>query len=215
MGIDINAEIRNRLLAWFSKKGRAFVWRNDPTPFTVLIAELLLKRTRAAVVNRFICKFLSRFPEASALATVDLQELATFLRPLGLSAQRAYQLKSLGVALTGLETLPDNKDGLLALPGVGQYTAAAVLCFAYGRAEALVDTNVARIILRVHGIVRPSRYEARRSPEVWERARDLIGKNDTSARSINWALLDLGATICKTRNPECTVCPLRVLCSYS
>ncbi len=218
MVFDTNTEVRNRLLAWFSDKGRDFLWRRDPTPYTVLIAEVLLKRTGAAVVNRFICEFLARFPEPSALVRVELQDLATTLGSLGLSNQRARQLQELGRALAELpgQTVPDTKESLLDLPGVGEYTAAAVLCFAYGRTEALVDTNIARIVLRVHGIARPSRCEARRSPEIWERARNLfVGDDVTGARSLNWALLDLGAMVCRPRVPKCGECPLQQLCAYA
>lgn len=217
MGIDTGSEIRSRLIVWFSENGRTFIWRHDPAPFTVLIAELLLRKTRPPAVNVFIGGFLTRFPDASALAAADLLELAALLQPLGLARQRAYQMKRLGEALTALpgRDIPKTRDGLLALPGVGPYTAAAVLCFAHGRAEPLVDTNVARIIVRIYGIARPSRFEARRSPEIWERAGDLIGNDDRNARSVNWALLDLGAAVCRTRNPTCIRCPLGDLCTYS
>ena len=218
IAVDTNTEIRNRLLPWFSEKGRDFLWRRDLTTYTVLIAEVLLKRTGAAVVNRFICEFLSRFSEPSALIRVDLQDLATSLGSLGLSNQRARQLQGLGQALMELpgQTVPDTRESLLDLPGVGEYTAAAVLCFAYGKTEALVDTNVARVMLRVHGIPRPSRCEARRSPEIWERARNLfVGDDVTDARSLNWALLDLGAMVCSPRTPKCRECPLQQLCAYA
>ena len=217
MDTDLSSEIRQRLIGWFSENGRAFVWRRDRRPYTVLIAEVLLRKTRAEVVDRFIGGFLTRFPEASTLATVDLRELALLLQPLGLGAQRAYQLRRLGEVLTTLPDgdVPETQEELLALPGVGTYTAAAVLCFAHGRAEALVDTNVARIIVRVYGIARPSRCEARRSPEILAKARGLIGTDSANARSVNWALLDLGAKVCKSRKAECTKCPLEELCSYA
>ena len=217
MPVGENTEIRNRLLAWFSQKGRDFVWRRNPTPFTILIAEILLKRTAAAAVNGFICEFLSRFPSPASLVSVDHQDLVISLGPLGLSNQRAQQLRQLGEALMGLpgETIPDSRERLLSLPGVGEYTAAAILCFAYGKAEALVDSNVSRIVSRVRGIARPSRFEARRSPEVWENARELIGDDETKARSLNWALLDLGAMVCRPRNPKCGECPLQGVCTYA
>jgi len=210
-------EIRNHLLAWFSREGRTFIWRSRPTPFNILVAEILLRKTGAEVVNRFLPAFLSRFPKPSMLATVDPQELTTFLSPLGLSRQRADQLKRLGEILTELTggKVPNSRCSLLVLPGVGEYTAAAVLCFAYGRVEALVDTNVARIVLRVHGIAQHSHYEARRSPEVWDRARNIIGENKATAKSLNWALLDLGAMVCKSRDPKCAECPLQELCAYA
>ena len=185
---------RDELLHWFAEHGRSFSWRQGSTPFEVLIAEILLKKTTASAVERFIPGFLT---------------------PLGLSMQRAVQVRNLAGALIRDHKgqVPSELTHLLELPGVGPYIASAVRCYAFSGIEAPVDTNVARIIVRFHGI-NPSRHEARRSPEVWELATELVGEDSETVREINWALLDLGAQICTAREPKCSRCPLMSGCHY-
>lgn len=205
----------NKLIAWFDTNGRSFIWRERREPFVVLIAEILLKKTSANVVNQFLPRFLDRYSDVHALNNSKFEELEEALAPLGLSAQRGKQLKSLAQALVqsygGI--IPSERGELLQLPGIGDYTAGAVLSFAYGKPEAIVDTNVARVISRFYGI-KPSRCEARRSPEVWERARGLVNQESECSQRINWALLDLGALICRARRPKCDECPLNGNCAF-
>jgi len=208
--------LSNKLIVWFDRNGRSFIWRERREPFVVLIAEILLKKTSANVVNQFLPRFLDRYSDVHTLNNSKFEELEEALAPLGLSAQRGKQLKSLAQALVqsygGI--IPNERDKLLQLPGIGEYTAGAVLSFAYGKPEAIVDTNVARIIIRFYGI-EPSRAEARRSPEVWERARRLVSQDSECSQRINWALLDLGALICRPRRPKCDECPLNCNCAFA
>lgn len=208
--------LSDKLTAWFDKNGRSFIWRERNEPFVVLIAEILLKKTSANVVDQFLPCFLERYSNVYALNNATLEELEEFLAPLGLSAQRGKQLKNLAQALVESHggIVPNERDKLLQLPGIGEYTAGAVLSFAYRKPEAIVDTNVARIITRFYGI-EPSRCEARRSPEIWERARELARQNSECSQKINWALLDLGALICRTRRPKCDECPLNSNCAFT
>ena len=110
--------------------------------------------------------------------------------------------------------MPSQLTQLLELPGVGPYIATAVRCYAFGAIEAPVDTNIARILVRFHGIV-PSRYEARRSPEVWKLAIELVGTDCAKVRETNWALLDIGAQICTARKAKCSRCPLINWCHFA
>jgi A/G-specific adenine glycosylase len=211
----MRTRVWNRLIAWFDRNGRSFVWRERREPFVVLIAEMLLKKTSANAVNQFLPHFLDRYGDVFALNNATFEELEGALAPLGLSAQRGKQLKSLARALVQSHdgVIPSERDKLLQLPGIGEYTAGAVLSFAYGKPEAIVDTNVARIIIRFYGI-EPSRYEARRSPEVWEKAWQLADQKSKCSHKINWALLDLGALICRSRTPKCVDCPLKSDCAF-
>jgi A/G-specific adenine glycosylase len=210
------ASVWSKLIAWFDTNGRTFIWRERREPFVVLIAEILLKKTSANVVNQFLPRFLDRYSDMHALNDSTFEELEEALAPLGLSAQRGEQLKSLAQALVQSYdgVIPNERDKLLQLPGIGEYTVGAVLSFAYGKPEAMVDTNVARIIIRFYGI-KPSRYEARRSPEVWEKAWQLASQDSKCSHKINWALLDLGALICKSRKPKCDECPLNSDCAFA
>ena len=182
----------------------------------MLIAEILLKKTTAGAVERFIPVFLARYPDPCSINKSTVEELKDLLAPLGLSMQRAVQIKNLAGALIRDHKgqVPSQLTQLLELPGVGPYIASAVRCYAFGGIEAPVDTNVARIIVRLHGIS-PSRHEARRSPEVWELASELVGQDTKTVREINWALLDLGAQICTAREPNCIRCPLIGECRFA
>ncbi|HAZ31273.1 MAG TPA: hypothetical protein DCY61_01010 [Dehalococcoidia bacterium] len=208
-------EIRQALLGWFEKNGRTFVWREHPDPFTVLMAEILLKKTSAEAVNRFLPYFLESYSSIAELYETPETELARMLGPLGLSSQRAKQMKGLARVLVQSydSKIPCSRDELLKLPGIGEYTARALLSFSFGKPEAIVDTNVARVIMRVWG-VKPSRCEARRSPEVWDKASQLVNARPKRAARINWALLDLGALICKPRRPKCDECPMNGNCTF-
>ena len=208
--------LRDELLKWFVKHGRSFSWRKSSTPFVVLITEILLKKTTAGAVERFLPGFLARYPDPFSIDEGSVEELKDFLAPLGLSMQRAVQMKSLARELIRNYggQVPSQLSKLLELPGIGPYSASAVRCYAFGEIEAPVDTNVARIIVRFHGI-NPSRYEARKSPEVWELAREFVGQDTKTVREINWAMLDLGAKICTARKPKCTRCPLIGECRFA
>jgi len=208
-------DIRAELLSWYEGNGRSFVWRRNPEPYVVLIAEILLKKTTAGAVDRFFPVFLERYPDIQTLHEGALSNLQKMLSPLGLSGQRAMQLKSLAnVLVESYEgKIPCNREELLKLPGIGDYTAGAVLSFACGMPEAIVDTNIARLVIRLFNI-KPSHYEARRSPEVWEKARELVGQDGGESKRVNWALLDLAAAVCKPKNPLHTECPVEKWCVF-
>jgi A/G-specific adenine glycosylase len=180
-----------------------------------LVAEILLKKTTAPVVNRFLPAFLGKYPTIQNLAGAKPRQLQRFLKPLGLSRQRAHQFTDLAREIVSRYggKIPDRPGDLLELPGVGEYTANALRSAAFGRPAPIVDTNVARVLLRVYDIS-PSRFEARRSPEVWAEARKLTGRDATRSKKINWALLDLAALVCLPKNPKCHVCPLSEGCVY-
>jgi A/G-specific adenine glycosylase len=208
--------IRAKLLRWFQANGRSFYWREHTDPYVVLISEVLLKKTTAAVVDRFLPGFLRRYPTIDALASARVGSLRRLLQPLGLSDQRSRQLLAVAKAIQSTTggAVPSTLGDLLKLPGVGPYAANSVLCVAHQQAAPIVDTNVARILLRVFDVA-PTRYEARRCPVVWDLARDVAGRRASAAKNVNWAMLDLGALICTATGPRCRMCPLRSCCRYA
>lgn len=210
------ASVRSRLLRWFTTNGRSFRWRQDTSAYVVLISEVLLKKTTAPVVDRFLPKFFEKYPDVSTLSRARVRDLRRMLQPLGLSQQRASQLRSLATAVVDSPggSIPRSQAGLLSLPGVGPYTANSVLCVAFAQPAPVVDTNVARIVLRVFGVT-ATRYEPRRCPLVWEIARTLSGTRAAPARRTNWALLDLGASVCLANEPKCAQCPLGMQCTFA
>lgn len=208
--LEAVAWMRRRLLRWGRAHFRDFPWRTDRDPYRTLVTEVLLKQTRAVQVRPVREALLRRYPVPRSLAEADPGDLSTLIRRLGFADQRVPQLGALGRALTKTGRAPRTVAGLLALPGVGPYTAAAVACFAFGHRAAALDVNVARIIGRVFGIA-PEHGELRKNADVIRIASTMV--HGGSPREINWALLDLGAEVCRP-NPRCSACPVASRCHF-
>ena len=140
------ASVRSRLLRWFTANGRSFRWRRDASAYVVLVSEILLKKTTAPVVDRFLPKFLEKYPDIRTLSRARVRDLRNLLEPLGLSQQRANQLRSLAssIAVSPDGCIPCTQAGLLSLPGVGPYTANSVLCVARSHRLHLLLTRTSR-----------------------------------------------------------------------
>lgn len=207
------AAARPLLLAWFPRNGRSFPWRvPSASRYTVIVSELLLQRTRAETVAAFLPRFLKRFPGWNQLAVAPEGELRTFLKPIGLWRRRAASLRALAAEMQSRRgRFPATRQELEALPGVGQYVASAALVFCNGDREALLDVNMARVLERCYG---PRELaDIRHDPWLQALARTVV--NHKQARDINWAILDLAATICLPRNPQCHRCPLESCCGFA
>ncbi|MGH8543438.1 MAG: A/G-specific adenine glycosylase [Gammaproteobacteria bacterium] len=207
--------MRQRLLRWGSSHRAAFPWRGkDASPFTILVSELLLRKTRRDSVAALLPRLLKRFPDPSALAHANKRQLQTMLRPLGLHRIRAAGLVRLGIALLKNHRgkVPTSLKDLLALPHVGRYGAHAVRCFAFGEPDPIVDTNVARVLGRYYGITRLAQLHT--DDQMWEVAGRVVART-RSPRQLNWAILDLGATVCLARLPRCDACPLSSDCRFA
>ena len=203
---------RKLLLAWFRDAGRQFYWRGaSASEYERIVVEVLLQRTQAASVESFLPRFLSHFPTWEALAGAEQGALEELLRPLGLWRRRAAALSGLACARVGAGAFPSERTALERFPAVGQYVANAVELFVFNGRKPLVDSNFARIIERYFG--QRVRADIRRDPWIQEIAHRLV--DDEKAIDINWAILDLGAVVCKPRTPACTTCPLRVTCKYA
>lgn len=209
------SQVSTTLLDWFDKHGRWFPWRSERDPLRVLVAEILLRKTGATTVARFLPSFLQRFGKADRLAAAG-PELEESLQSIGLSRQRGWQLRALGRAIiTQYEgRVPSSVSDLETLPGVGRYTSGMVAATCFGASVPAVDTNVARVICRVFGLA-PSHFEARKSTNVWKQASALASAAGPRSAALTWALLDLGASICTARTPQCSICPLGDVCLYT
>ncbi len=203
---------RRRLLRWATDNLRDYPWRqSDATPYQVLVAELLLKRTTATAVARAYPTFMERYPDVATLAMADETELAEVLQPLGLSRQRARAMRQLAVALQRRGgRIPKSIRGLEGLPGLGAYAARAVMTFGLGVPTAVVDGNVDRVLRRVFG--RTVGPDATRNVIVGLAGRLLPRPHH---QAFNFALIDLGAGVCKPTKPRCHGCPLRGGCDYA
>ncbi len=194
------------MLDWFGDAGRDLPWRRTRDPWAVLVAELMLQQTQVARVVPRYAAFLDRFPTPAACGTAPVAEVLRLWAGLGYN-RRAVNLHRAAtlVAQEHGGSLPTTLAGLLALPGVGPYTARAVLAFAHEADIGVLDTNVARVLARRAG--RPLRRA-----EAQQQADDAVPRGRGWAW--NQAMLDVGATICTARSPACDRCPLADGCRW-
>jgi A/G-specific adenine glycosylase len=206
-------EFVKNLLVWYSKNKRVFSWRNKTNPFHILVAEIMLQKTDVKKVSEVYDKFIERHPTPQDLASAELSELRKELALLGIH-KRAERMKKLAEKIIfeyGGE-VPSEKEELLKLPGVGEYIANAVLCFAFSEDVPIVDTNVIRLLDRVFG-VKSSKSRPRTDRKIWEFAAELVPKG--KCREYNQALLDFAASLCTSKNPLSDICPENKICSYA
>ena len=195
------------LLDWWDGQRRDLPWRRTRDPWAVLVCEVMAQQTQVARVAERWGPFLDRFPTPAACASSPVAELLRWWRGMGYN-RRALYLHRCAVAVVDEHDgrLPNDLDALLALPGVGPYTARAVLAFAFEDDHAIVDTNTARVLARSTGR-RLSATEAQR------RADGALPRGQ--AWAWNQAMLDLGASICTRRRPLCGECPIAAACRWA
>lgn len=203
--------VRNCLLSWFEKNGRSFPWRRTRDPYKILVAEIMLQRTRAEQVVSVYEEFIQRFPDIESLARAGKEEVRKYFSKLGLlwRADLVVDLaKELVTRFGGI--VPSEREKLLSLPGVGDYIADAILSFAYGMDIAVVDSNVCRVLSRVFGLEQHG--EARRDRRFKELAQRMVPRG--KSREFNWAMIDFASMVCIPRKPKCVACPLKSICTY-
>lgn len=193
-----------RVLSWGLEQLRDLPWRQTRDPWAVLVSEVMLQQTQVERVIPRWFEFLSVFPTAADCATAGLGDVLRLWQGLGYP-RRARNLHAAATRITELGRFPDTLSGLVALPGVGQYTARAVLAFAFEKDAAVVDTNIARVFARVAG----RRLTAREVQALADAA--LPGEQSWAW---NQCIMDLGAVLCRPASPRCDECPLRGDCAY-
>jgi A/G-specific adenine glycosylase len=194
--------VSSALIEWAATNGRDLPWRHTRDPWAILVSEVMLQQTQVARVVPVWRAFLDLFPTPRACADATQGAVVVAWRGMGYN-RRAVNLHRCAIAVTERHggRVPDDLDALLALPGIGPYTARAVLAFAYERRVGVLDVNAARVHARLHGAI------------VDQRAAD-----DATPPAAPWAwnqaILDLGATVCTKRNPRCDACPLTAQCAW-
>jgi A/G-specific adenine glycosylase len=203
---------RARVLRWFAEHGRTFPWREGGLgSYELVVAELLLQRTTANAVARFIPRFLERYPSWDRLDTADVKELEEQLRPIGLWRRRARALKELASAMVAANQIfPRERAAVEALPGVGQYMASAVLLLVHREPAPLLDSNMARVLERFFGP--RGMADIRYDPWLQGLAMAVVACGEPVA--VNWGVLDLAATVCRPRRPNCSECDLHPRCRF-
>ena len=184
---------QQELLQWFSQNARDLPWRNSRTPYRVWISEVMLQQTQVEKVRDYFIRFITRFPTVDDLAAASLEEVLKLWEGLGYYSRARSLHKTARILVEKYDsTFPTDVKSLRVLPGIGPYTAAAIASIAYDIPAAAVDGNVRRVI---------ARYIAEPSPSP-----------DEAPSTFTEALMELGAVICRPRNPQCLLCPWQVHC---
>ncbi len=196
---------------WFERSARDLPWRRKRSPYGTLVSEAMLQQTQVARVAPAWESFMAHFPTIRALERASEESVVEAWRGLGYY-RRARQLHRAARVICDLHhaRVPSKREELIALPGIGPYCAGAISSIAFGEREPIVDGNVARVLMRVHG-----RSVDRESPLgsrwVWQRAREYVDGSRLPGNA-NEGLMELGATLCAPRNPRCDECPLAKRC---
>jgi A/G-specific adenine glycosylase len=202
--------LRTRLLHWYGENARDLPWRRTSDAYAILVSEAMLQQTQVGTVIGYYRRFLKAFPDARSLADAKEEDVLALWSGLGYY-RRARSLQSAARVMVTEHAghFPRDEKAALDLPGVGRYTAGAVLSIAYGLPQALVDGNVERVFSRVFGLdgVSGSRELV---AQCWELAELLVPQE--RAGDWNQAVMELGALICTPRQPACAECPLKRSC---
>ena len=207
---DINTNaFAQALVAWWQLERRSFPWRKKMPLWKALLTEVMLQRTRADQVSKSFRNLDSEYRVASQLSTMSVQDATRLFKPLGLVWRVPLFLRLAHEIARRKGRLRRTQDKLQELPGVGAYAAGAALSLHGGVRAVIIDSNTVRIVCRLKGI-EPG-PETRRKSWISDALEYLTP--DTGFREFNYALLDLGAMICRPRSPECPRCPIQQFCA--
>ena len=194
------------LLIWYRQNKRDLPWRHTRNPYLIWLSEIILQQTRVAQGLSYYMRFTERFPTPAALAEADEDEVLKYWQGLGYYS-RARNLHAAAKSMQGV--FPSTYEGVRALKGVGDYTAAAICSFAYKMPYAVLDGNVYRVLSRIFEIQTPIDSPAGKK-EFSALAQKLLDK--THPDDYNQAIMDFGATVCTPVSPQCLLCPLADRC---
>jgi A/G-specific adenine glycosylase len=203
-------EFRTLLVAWYKIEGRRLPWRETTDPYRILVSELMLQQTQVTTVLGYYHRWLAKFPTLATLAAAEEQQVLRAWQGLGYY-RRARNLLRCARELVESSggKLPENVTDLVRLPGIGRYTAGAIVSFAFNKPAPILDANVTRVLTRLINLqANIDSLAGRRA--LWEIAENLV--KDGDARLVNSAIMDLGALLCLPRNPRCVLCPVRTFC---
>jgi A/G-specific adenine glycosylase len=208
-GSDL-ATLRKQLLGWFRQFRRDLQWRNAKNPYRIWLSEIMLQQTRVAVVIPYYERFLKRFPDMEALANAPEEEVLRLWSGLGYySRARNLQKAAKQIVTNHKGQFPTRLEDALALPGIGNYTAASILSIAFGEKLAVLDGNVARVLARL-GAIRGDLRESRHWQELQNIANAYL--DHKAPGDWNEAMMELGATVCTPKSPQCLLCPVAAHC---
>lgn len=200
---------RSALRRWHDHGGRDLPWRNCRDPYKVWISEIMLQQTTVAAVKPYFERFLKRFPNVTALAAANEADVLRLWEGLGYYSRARNLQKAAQVIVANGDEFPETLDELLPLPGIGRYTAGAIMSFAFDRPAPILEANTLRLYCRLLGFRDDPRSTAGQRV-LWSFAEKLVPTK--SPGEFNQALMDLGATICTPTEPHCDECPVASCC---
>ena len=202
-----------RLIEWQRRHGRKDMpWQADRDPYRIWLSEIMLQQTQVKTVVPYYERFLARFPSIVALAQADIDEVMRLWSGLGYYSRARNLHRAATLVATEFDgVFPEVRESIERLPGVGRSTAAAISAFAFGKREAILDGNVKRVLAR-HFAVEGVSSAAATEQKLWPLAESLLPKGGRGIEAYTQALMDLGATLCTLRSPECARCPVGATC---
>ncbi|RIV24258.1 A/G-specific adenine glycosylase [Alicyclobacillaceae bacterium I2511] len=210
VSVPSSQSVVEALVGWYVANARQLPWRQTGDPYAIWISETMLQQTRVETVIPYYNAFLKRFPTVFDLATATVEEVLRAWQGLGYySRARNLQRAAIQVVAQYAGKIPDQAVALRSLPGIGAYTCGAIRSIAFGQVEAAVDGNVARVMARILGI-----RESLNQTGVGRRIAQTMmqWQSQAEAGTVTQALMELGATVCVPRGPECSCCPLDFIC---
>jgi len=197
--------MHEELIGWFLENQRALPWRVSYDPYHVWVSEIMLQQTQVETVLPYFERWIAAFPNIDALAKAPEQDVLNLWAGLGYySRARNLMAAAAIVARDYKGEIPADYEALRSLPGIGQYTAGAILSIAFNKPYPVVDGNVRRVLSRLYG------WEDDSPKRLWEAADQLVHQGEP--RLINQAIMELGATVCSFKAPRCLICPVQDAC---
>ncbi|MEO5802819.1 MAG: A/G-specific adenine glycosylase [Verrucomicrobiota bacterium] len=207
-----NQFVIRALLKWFSQNARDLPWRKTRDPYAIWVSEIMLQQTQVKTVIPFWERWMRELPTIQTLAKAKPENVLKLWEGLGYYT-RARNLQSAAKMIYEKHSgkFPETFDDILALPGIGRYTAGAICSIAFNQPKPILDGNVIRVLTRVFGI-RGNPRGKETNAQLWGLAEQLVSNSKLSCSSLNQSLMELGALICTPRQPKCFICPLRKSC---
>jgi A/G-specific adenine glycosylase len=199
-----------RLLRWFASNRRSLPWREGHSAYETWISEIMLQQTQVKTMLPYYARWMRRFPDVLSIAETSEDELLKYWEGLGYYARARNICKTAQILMREFAgRFPEDHGEILALPGIGAYTAGAIMSLAYNRPFPAVDGNTERVFARLFNLQTPVKDKANQT-FIWKMAREIIPEGQS--RSFNQALMELGALVCLPQKPRCFQCPLARLC---
>jgi A/G-specific adenine glycosylase len=208
---ELVLKFQKAVLGWFAVNGRDLPWRRTANPFHLIVAESLLRQTQAERVVKPYLELISTFPDIQSLANASVNNLRLWFKPLGLFTRADRLIETAKLILTKHSgRVPDDLRDLQALPGLGIYSARAVLCLGFGVPVPMIDEGSGRVFRRVLGLI--SHGPAYSDRSLLGIAAEMLPSE--SSREFNLGTLDIASAYCHVQSPKCPECPLLEICLY-